>query len=326
MNTASSLYQELTPEELLRVVEEALHTRQLHEARLLDGGLFNTTYKICYGPDREEAVLRLGPVNRHLILAFEEELMKAEDWIYRLCREHGIPCSDVLACNTQRKAIDRDYMIVRYIPSTAMSSVKLEEDERCRLRQEVGRIARELHSITSPDFGRVSLTVSGRRFSGWYDYLLTEVTDITERSRKFQVFTEEEISRIRAVLPKHRELLEQIQEAHLIHTDLWEGNVLLKEENGVYQVAAVIDADRAVFGDLDFEFATPWMTDENFYKGYGPGYDPETFHSPQRETRRKIYWLVYCLVDAYVGAAEYNNPDLVQEKRGEILRLLGELE
>ena len=34
----------------------------------------NTTYLVEYGPSHQKAVLRLGPVNRHLIMGFEENL------------------------------------------------------------------------------------------------------------------------------------------------------------------------------------------------------------------------------------------------------------
>lgn len=48
---------------------------------------------------------------------------------------------------------------------------------------------------------------------------------------------------------QNKALLDEIKESHLLHTDLWEGNVLL--DNETLEIAAIIDCDRAVFGDVD---------------------------------------------------------------------------
>lgn len=76
MILTSSLYRECSQEELAVLVAEALGT-EMRSARLLTGGMFNTTYLVeteGYG----KVVLRLGPVNRHLLMPFEHRLMEAE--------------------------------------------------------------------------------------------------------------------------------------------------------------------------------------------------------------------------------------------------------
>lgn len=77
------------------------------------------------GRSPRKLVLRLGPVNRHLLLDFERNLMPAEQCIYRICAQRGIPASNMLVCDTSRDIIDRDYSFVEYIPSLPLS------DERC---------------------------------------------------------------------------------------------------------------------------------------------------------------------------------------------------
>ena len=111
----SSLYLELSKEELRKLISETLNT-DINSAKLLTGGLFNTTYYIDtmkYG----SVVLRVGPVNRHLLLPFEHSLMQAEQLVYKLCREAQVPVSEILFMDTSKRIIDCDYMIVRYIPS-----------------------------------------------------------------------------------------------------------------------------------------------------------------------------------------------------------------
>ncbi len=68
VNRASHLFQEASQEEIAALFHAALGEGDIRSSRLLSGGLFNTTYYVEYGPEHRRAVLRLGPVNRHLLL------------------------------------------------------------------------------------------------------------------------------------------------------------------------------------------------------------------------------------------------------------------
>lgn len=325
MNTNSSLYKELTDDEIKTIVSVNFNTDVLQEARLLEGGRFNTTYRICYGDDRRRAVLRCGPVNRHLLMEFEKHLMQAEKYVYDLCEINNVPCSNVLVCDSSKKIIDRDYMIVEYIESIPLSDAGIDEKQKANLHSQIGRYMKNFHSITNNKFGRVSYLVSGKTFFSWYDYLFAEIDDITEKSRKYNAFTNDEIDLIISAFRKHKQLLDDITIGHLVHTDLWDGNVLITHKNGRYDVAAIIDADRAVFGDVDFEFASPWMIDKDFLNGYDMNFDFADFNSESRQTRRKIYLILYDLIEAYVGIAEYNDAKQFKDYKKSALDLALEL-
>lgn len=84
MNTESSLFREISLEDIKNITYRHLGTREISQARLMEGGLFNTTYHLICGSDNRQVILRLGPVNRHLLLGFEEHLMEAETYVYEL--------------------------------------------------------------------------------------------------------------------------------------------------------------------------------------------------------------------------------------------------
>jgi hypothetical protein len=67
MNITSSLFRELTAAELCAVIASSLDTAVV-ESRLLSGGLFNTTYFVKTATEGD-VVLRVGPINRHLLLS-----------------------------------------------------------------------------------------------------------------------------------------------------------------------------------------------------------------------------------------------------------------
>ncbi len=325
MNTESSLYKELTEDERKAVIQTSLHTNLATEVTLLDGGMFNTTYRIRYGEQKREAVLRCGPVNRHLLMTFENNLMEAENFVYQICEKIGVPCSKVLACDTTKRLINRDYMIVEYIKSVPLSDKSIGQEQKAKLYAQTGSLMKKFHSVTGEKFGRISNILSGMAFDSWWDYLESEITDILEKSKPYRAFSEQEETQILYILKKHKALLNEITVPHLVHADLWEGNVLICEQSCEYNVAAIIDMDRAVFGDVDFELATGWMINEDFLKGYDPDFDYAAYRSEDRTIRRKIYGMLFYLIEAYVGIAEYNNLDQYRQNKKLILDLLPEL-
>ena len=64
MNRGSFLFREEPHHVIARIFSRSLGVEGGVSARLLDGGMFNTTYLVEYGAPPQRAVLRLGPVER----------------------------------------------------------------------------------------------------------------------------------------------------------------------------------------------------------------------------------------------------------------------
>ena len=103
--------------------------------------------------------------------------------------------------------------------------------------------------------------------------------------------------------------LDAITEPRLAHCDLWAGNVLIETAGGNYRVCAIIDGDRAMFGDPALDFAAGWMTTPEFLEGYGVTTDISSADS----ARRAVYSLFFRLQDAYIWKIEYNRDDFFEE-------------
>lgn len=304
-NMNSSLYLELTQKELSDIISAALDGEVI-SAKLLTGGLFNTTYLIETS-SHGKVVLRVGPVNRHLLMPFEHHLMEAEEEVYKLCAERGVPCSEVIAADTSKTLIDRDYMIVRYIPSRAMSKVSLSPEDMSRISYDIGKATAEMHEITSPRFGRITEGRNGGGFARWSEALQHELNEWEKVGIPAALFSEAEHAEIHRLFTQAVPYLDEIKTPCLVHTDLWTGNILICEDSDKPEFAAIIDADRAIWGDPFFEFSSiRWTYNiEGFWKGYG-----KTL--PQSRTdkiRRCIYTLLNRLWNAYVYLKEYNEPD-----------------
>ena len=318
MDQPFRLFREVSAEDIKKIFIRSLGESQLWSASLMDGGLFNTTYHVTYGAERKEAVLRLGPVNRQFLMGHEENLMRAEAEVCRLCAERGIPCSRVLVLDCSRTMLDRDYMIVEYIPSAAMNRAELTGEERDALYQEMGAWLRRFHGIVGDGFGFVSRILEGKRFSSWGDALLFETEDILGRMERYLDF---DGRAVREAFCRNKPLLDRAGPGRLLHTDMWEGNVLLDRET--HKILALIDGDRAVYGDPDFEFASSWMENPALLRGYG--IDPEEEVEPERRQRRILYQIFYALLEAYVDFEKYGSRRRCDSEIPHINRLLAEL-
>ena len=104
-----------------------------------------------------------------------------------------------------------------------------------------------------------------------------------------------------------RPALMSVKKPVLCHGDLWDGNVLICNEDGKWKFAALIDLDRAYFGDPAFDLGNPWAINDEFLEGYGVSRD--FLEEREMKLRRSISELVYFLIEAYVWKSQYNGPD-----------------
>lgn len=301
---ASALYRELTECEISRIAASALHTRAV-SYRLLSGGLFNTTY-LLNTTDCGKVVLRAGPVNRQLLMPFEHRLMESEAQVYALLNARGIPASRMLAMDLSKTVIDRDFMIVRYIPGTAMSRLALTPEDRARISRDAGEATAKMHRITAPRFGRMADVKDGGGYGTWSDCLMGELSDWETVGISSGIFSGAELNEIRGFFRNAAPYLNEIREPHLVHTDLWQGNILVRTDTPGPEFGAIIDADRAIWGDPMYEFSSiRWTYGEPaFWEGYG-------MTPPQGRgdrIRLTLYTLFNRLLDAYVYLKEYNDP------------------
>lgn len=315
MNEQSRLYLELTEPELRAIVASVFPDDTLQTCHLLSGGLFNTTYRVV--TDRHDAVLRMGPVHRELLLPYEHNLMAAEVLTDKLCLENGIPASTVLHLDTSKAVIDRDFMVVERIDSVPLSDPSVPEEQKAALLRECGRLVRKLHSIRGKQFGRLTKVVAGQGFDHWYDAMESEFLDVLTKAEEYRVFPPDLRERVLAFLRQRKTALSALPEPRLAHCDLWAGNILVRQNNGRYSVCAIIDGDRAMFGDPALDIATGWISTPEFLEGYGED-------SPQDEnaqTRSQVYALFFALQDAYIWKIEYELEDIFAEN----LRRLAEM-
>lgn len=308
MNTGSSLFREISRERLEECSLKYLG-EELTDAQRLAGGLFNTTYLLRTA--KRDAILRLGPVKRELLQPYERKLMEAEALVLGELEKRNITSSRVIALDLSRKFLDRDVMVVEAFPAVSASTKEWDKAWQNKICREAGVLARRFHEITAADilpgekkpFGRLGNVLAGLGGETWAEAVAIEVGQWCCLARSHRLAEEDFIVRVEKVFERHGALLHSIKEARLTHADLWFGN-LLTDESG--EVVAVIDCDRVVLGDREWEFATGWVTGKAFCEGYGR--EPDS--APESVLRRRLYKLLMDLEDVFVLQCQYNKPEM----------------
>ncbi len=322
MNTKSRLF-EAIPEKSLRECARAYLGEELCSAKLLDGGLFNTTYRI--ETENKTAILRLGPVNRQYLLPYERRLMDAECIAGDLLERHRIPTSKILAVDCSRTLLPRDIMVVACIPGVSLSTIEVPREKSREINYLTGKLTKKIHEITAAEslrafekpFGRIGSVVAGFGGTSWSEALRIEIHLWRTQAETIGLFTASEFDRFERIFKKFSSLFDAgCQVPRLVHADLWAGNLLVDQQGNLL---ALIDCDRAFFGDPEFEFATGWLAGADFCRGYGSWPDD----SDDGVLRRRLYRFLLNLEDCYVHLGEYNN---FQEGKALCVDVLQELE
>lgn len=315
----SRIYKDLTTSELNKINTGLFgSSAKINESRLLRGGMFNTTYYVESSGYDVPLVLRVAPVNKHLLFDFEKDMMSAEPMLHNLLKTNNIPTTEIVAYSEEEAIIDREFIVIEYMDSIVMNDPSLANINLDSINEEIGKITRKIHRIKGRNFGWLRNSGWGE-FNSWPEFIKRFAKEIQDRSLEYNVIDEASIIEFSTIINTNLKVFETVKVPYMTHMDLWKGNILLQKDNNNYRIAAVIDLDRTIFGDSAFDLACPWITNEQFYDGYGKESDDGSL-----ELRKRIYRLMLGFFEAYVWLVEYANEERYNLRKEEAKRLLSE--
>ena len=109
MYTASKIYKDVSKEEAQTIISHHFPGAKIVEYTPVGGGLFNTTYKVVTDKLSQALVLRVRQSTMGCFCPTGDTLADAEAHINQLLTEAGIPTPKLVACDTTKTVIDRDY-------------------------------------------------------------------------------------------------------------------------------------------------------------------------------------------------------------------------
>ncbi|MFF8914744.1 phosphotransferase family protein [Streptomyces sp. NPDC015032] len=236
----------------------------------LSGGTYNTVVRIALDQGRDW-VLKLPPRSGPG-LAYERALLTGEVTFYEsaaTAAEAGV-VPRVVAGET-----DADpYLIMTACPGDPWHEVadSLEECERLRLREELGRLVAHLHAVTGPGFGYPAQPL-GPLTSTWREAFTAMTGAVLDDAERYAARLPRTIAAIRETLAAASDVLDDVTRPALVHFDLWQGNLLLAGPPGGRRLSGLIDGERMFWGDPVADFVSLALfadmeDDKPFLTGY----------------------------------------------------------
>lgn len=248
-----------------KMVQKAFPEKTVTDIRELTEGMCNVTYNITFS-DGNECILKIAAKDRTGNTSNEINLMEAEVKAMRLVKDHcSFKVADVLAYDRSRSVCDGDYFFMEKLPGTNYSFIKedLPEETNRKLAREIGKISRQLCSITNPTFGFLG---EDKRYDHLSDFVHTMLTNLISDGKKKDVDWGYNIDLLTERFEKERHIFDEVHFATLVHWDMWEGNVFIEDDH----VTGIIDWERAMWGEalMDDRFRKH-NRNEDFLEGFG---------------------------------------------------------
>ena len=241
-------------------------------------------------------VLRIAPPDEAGFLFYERLMMHQEPHLHALIRaKTDLPVAEIVAYDFSRTIIDQDYVLMTALPGTPLSDAPgLTAAQFHRTLAQVGEYLRQLHTLTAVDcLARDEYGYLGEHhpmipqpdwaaaFKLMWHKLLDDVVACGG-------YSPDEGQAMRDLLDIHEAHFHHSPPAVLLHMDVWSQNILIDEAGNV---TGLVDFDRALWGDIEIEFAVLdycGISEPAFWEGYGAPRDDSS-----SSQIRGLFYLLY---------------------------------
>ena len=274
-------------------------------SRLLTGGTFNAVHLVSLA-DGIRLVVKIPPGPETPLLRYEQGILGTEALYYQLagrCRDITVPT--VIAVDSTEAA--GGYLVMTECPGSPWPELAPRPSgaERDELRAALGGQVARLHTIAGTGFGYPSESVGPLRET-WRAAFFDMVNAVLGDAETFAVPLPRPIAGIHGWFDARAAVLDEVTTPALVHFDLWDGNILVESGPAGHRIGALIDAERAFWGDPLAEFVSLALygdieRDTAFLDGYRGAGGTVTFDVAAR--RRLSLYRAYLYLIMWVETA-----------------------
>lgn len=300
---------EFSPETIEKLVRSQFGSAiQIAKITPLTDGWFNTAYDLQFLDNQADMILRIAPDPQQRVLTYEKEMMHKEIMIYKTTESFDdIPIPRLLASDTSRTIIGRDYMFTEKFSGKPLDKIKehLSQEALQSIEKEIGSYAARMHAHKGHLFGYFG-DGPGSSSQTWQEAFLAFIEALLNDGESLDVQLPLTYTKLQELFRKHVASLDAITEPSLIHWDMWAGNIFVLPENGTYKVEGIIDWERALWGDPEIETA---MCGKFYGKAFFDGYGRNLLSGDDAKIRQCMYrlylWLIMMIEEKvrFEGAA-----------------------
>ena len=260
-----------------------------HQA--LAGGTFNTVTRVTLAAGAR-LVVKVPPGPEISLLSYERGILGTEALFYQLTGHlSGVTVPAVLAVDAAGPDGDGagGYLVMTECPGDPWPNLepRATGQERDALRAELGRQVARLHTVAGTGFGYPAGALGPLRDT-WREAFGAIVDAVLADAARFAVTLPRPADEIRELFEVHAGLLDEVTTPVLTHFDLWDGNILVAPGPAGRHVSALIDAERAFWGDPLADFVSLGLfhdieQDAAFLRGYRDAGGKIAFDAAERE-------------------------------------------
>lgn len=252
-------------ETIFGMAKMAFPDKQVEKIKELPEGMCNVTYEITF-TDGSESILKIAAKDRSGNTSNEINLMQAEIKAMKLVSENcSFKVANVQYYDNGNTICDGNYFFMEKIEGDNLFRVKkdMSEEEIAIIDTEIGKISRELSNIQNSEFGFLG---EDTKYNSLFIFVKQMLVNLISDAKKRDIDIIYDEQTFLSKLEKDKAAFETVCSASLVHWDMWEGNVFVKDGH----VSGIIDWERALWGE-------PFMDDrfrmhnrgEHFLKGFG---------------------------------------------------------
>jgi len=234
---------------------------------ILSGGMKNAVYLL--EDNSQKVVLKIAPKDENKMITVDRNILWWEAKMLQLMEQISFPAPRLLYYDDSCELCESPYIFMSFIDGENYLEKKdnMLEEEISKIEYQVGVLSKQLCLIKRDYFFLPSQP--NKKFKSNYEFILNLFELLLENAQLNQVYLGENgYERIRNIIISHKDSLNNISNLCLVHTDIWDGNILVNDGN----VVGIVDFSDLYFCDelMTFYFHTiDGKTSVNFLKGFG---------------------------------------------------------
>ena len=267
-------------------------------------GWFNVAYAITLR-DGRKVVLKIAPPAGVTVMSYEHDMMRNELDSLAMIDEHtSVPVARVEYSDTSGEIIEAFWFFMPFIEGENLGIMREEgrisDEDLAVYDEEVGRLNKELNSMVGGHYGRFQ----GPFYSTWREAFTDMIEEVLVDGERVELDLGWDYGLIRQIIAQELPHLDAVTEPRFVEWDLWNSNVMVRDG----KIAAIIDHERALYGDPLFEagFTSIDLADfgnpEAFMRGYGMGTLDE--NAVRRRLLYSLYLILIMIIETNYRAHE----------------------
>ena len=287
-----------TDEYIVKMAKGIFPDKGIPKVQELTEGMCNAAYILIF-EDGFQTVLKIASANNDGFMTNESKLMDAEIRAMKIVKERtDIKVAEVYSYDTSKKLCDGNYFFMEKLDGASWITLvdALGEEVNSTLRKEVGKIQKQLAAVKGDKFGLLGDDI--HKFDTLYEFVYFLINNVLCDAEERDVVIGVPKAEILTKLELDKSLFEKVTVPTLVHWDMWEGNIFVK--NG--HISGIIDWERAMWGEA---FMDDRFRHHNRHADFLDGFGIDKL---SEEDLRRIYWydiLLYLTMMTEVTYREY---------------------